>query len=160
MNRLLPAAAAHEAFFHDWVRIQEERLREVEERFAPLRLLTAPLQDDEVTGLERLAELGRLIFADVEPEAVLSTARRVRFARSGSTYTVHLPLPGARPDALEVSKLEDELLVRAGAHRRALKLPRRIAGLAIRSARLDGPELVVTFEREAGAAPTPALAEH
>ena len=59
MNRVLPDEAAGEAFFQEWFRLQQERRREVEECFAPHPLLVAPLQDDEVTGLERLSRARR-----------------------------------------------------------------------------------------------------
>jgi hypothetical protein len=49
-----------------------------------------------------------------------------------------------------VAKLDDELTITAGLRRRQLKLPRRIAPLALASARLEGPTLVVRFARPAG----------
>ncbi|MCZ6784190.1 MAG: ArsA family ATPase [Proteobacteria bacterium] len=151
MNRLLPDAVAEEEFFRDWFRIQEERTREVAEYFAPLHLLRAPLQDDEVTGLERLADHGRGLFAEVEPDAVLCSAPRVRFARSAAGYRAHLPLPGACADDLDVAVVEDELVVRAGGRRRALLLPHRMASLQVSGARLRDGELVVSFAGSPGA---------
>jgi arsenite-transporting ATPase len=68
MNRVLPEAAAGEAFFRDWWQLQEERRLEVEELFAPHPVLVAPLQDDEVTGLERLALHGERLFDGREPD--------------------------------------------------------------------------------------------
>ena len=111
--------------------------------------LVAPLQRDEVTGLERLAEHGRAVFADAEPDAVLSRAPRVRYEREGSEYRVVVPLPGADPDRLDVVKIDDELTITAGLRRRSLKVPRRIAPLSLASARLEGSSLVVSFSRAA-----------
>jgi arsenite-transporting ATPase len=88
MNRVLPDEAAAEAFFGDWSRLQQERRREVEECFAPHPLLVAPLQDDEVTGLERLSRLGAQLFGGLEPGALLSRAERVRFEREGRVRTI------------------------------------------------------------------------
>jgi arsenite-transporting ATPase len=152
MNRMLPDAAAAEEFFRDWSGLQEERRREVAELFAPLPLLVAPLQYDEVTGLERLAEHGRRIFARAEPDAVLSRAARVRFEREGSEYRAVVPLPGADPDRLDVVKIDDELTITTGLRRRSLKVPRRIAPLPLTSARLEGSSLVVNFSRDSGGA--------
>ena len=147
MNRLLPEAAVSEAFFADWGRLQEERLREVEALFAPLPVLPAPLQDDEVTGLERLAAHGAALFRERAPEAVLSRAPRVEFEREEGGYVVSLPLPNADPALLDVAKVDDELVVRAGPLRRALRLPRRIAPLNLAGARLAGDRLRVRFVR-------------
>jgi arsenite-transporting ATPase len=147
MNRMLPEAAVSEAFFSDWGRLQAERLREVEALFAPLPVLPAPLQDDEVTGVERLAAHGAELFRAHEPDARLSSAPRVCFERTAEGYHVSLPLPQADPKALEVTKLEDELFVRAGPVRRVLALPRRIAPCDLAGARLSGGRLLVRFAR-------------
>lgn len=152
LNRMLPEAAAGEEFFGDWCRLQQERRREVSELFAPLPVLVAPLERDEVTGLERLAEHGRRIFAGAEPDAVLSRVARVRFERKGSEYRAVVPLPGADPGRLDVVKIDDELTITAGLRRRSLKVPRRIAPLALASARLEGSSLVVSFSRSAAGA--------
>lgn len=147
MNRMLPEAAVSEAFFHDWGRLQAERLREVEALFAPLPVLPAPLQDDEVTGVERLAAHGAELFREREPDAVLSRAPRIAFERAADGYVVSLPLPGADPRTLDVTKVEDELVVRAGAVRRSVALPRRIAPCDLSGARLEGDRLRVRFAR-------------
>ena len=152
MNRLLPSEATREEFFRDWGRLERERCREVEEAFAPLRLLRSPLREDEVVGIEPLSELGHAIFEDADPAAVLSRAPRLRFAREASGYRVHLPLPGARSDALDVAMVEDDLVVRAGGRRRALKLPPRIAQLPLSRARLHDGELIVSFSADAAGA--------
>jgi len=145
LNRLLPEAAAGEPFFRERARLEAERRREVEELFAPLPVLAAPLQDDEATGLERLAAHGRRIFAGVEPDAVLCASERVRFERDAGEYVARLPLPGADPARLDVAKVEDELTITTGLRRRSLKLPRRLARLDLASARLEGPSLRVAF---------------
>jgi arsenite-transporting ATPase len=149
MNRLLPDAAAGEHFFQDWGKLQRDRRREVEELFAPLPLLPAPLARDEVTGLEKLLEHGARIFAEVEPGAVLSRSPRVRYAREGEDYTAIVPLPGADPARLDVAKVDDELTITTGVRRRLLKLPRRMAPLELAATRLEGPSLVVRFVRPA-----------
>jgi len=151
MNRLLPDAAEEEAFFRDWLRLQEERRREVEETFAPLPVLAAPLQDDEVTGIPRLSDHGRRIFETVEPDALLSRAPRIRFERSGADYRAIVPLPRAERGRLDVVKIHDELTITAGLRRRSLKLPRRIVPLPVAGAKLEGAFLVVRFARDAAA---------
>jgi len=75
-------------------------------------------------------------------------SRRVRFARDATGYRVDLPLPHAERAALDVSKLEDELVVRSAGRRRALKLPRRLAALSLASARFEHDVLVVRFGTE------------
>jgi arsenite-transporting ATPase len=152
MNRVLPEAAAGEEFFREWGRVQGERCHEVADLFAPLPLLVAPLRREEVTGLERLAEHGRQIFADAEPDAVLSRAPRIRFEREDSEYRALVPLPGADADHVDVVKVDDEVTITTGLRRRSFKVPRRIAPLQLASAKLEGSCLVVSFRRDAAGA--------
>jgi len=149
MNRLLPDEVAREHFFQHWSRLQEERFREVEEVFAPLPVLRAPLLADQVTGCERLAELGRHLFAKAEPGDVFSKSARVRFGRDGVGYFAQVPLPNASGDDLDVVVVDDELIITAGARRRFLRLPRRVARRRVLSAKLDAGTLTVHFSMTA-----------
>jgi len=150
MNRLLPPEAAAEPGFAEWGRVHAERLAEVEALFPGLPILRAPLAPDEVTGPAALAAHGAVLHgaADAarDPAARLADPPRLRFARRADAqgaFAVELPLPGARGEELDVAKLDDALLVRTGALRRAIPLPRRLARLSLASARLDGGRLVV-----------------
>jgi arsenite-transporting ATPase len=125
MNRLLPEAAA------------------------PVPVLAAPLEEDEIAGIEQLTAHGERIFADAAPDAVLSKAPRVCFTRAGAEYLAIVPLPNADPHQLGVVKVADELTITTGSRRRSLKLPRRFASLHLTAARLDGPSMKVAFSREA-----------
>jgi arsenite-transporting ATPase len=145
MNRVLPPGAADEAYFQEWSKLQEERLREVRAHFAPHPVLVAPLQEEEVTGLERLSRLGAQLFGSAEPDAKLSSHERVRFRRDQGELVVFVPLPGVDADALGVAKADDELTITAGTRRRSLKLPRRMARLDVAGARLEGRSLRVSF---------------
>lgn len=152
MNRLLPEAAVNEEFFREWGRVQETMHEEVVRHFAPLRVLRAPLAQDEVIGLESLAAHGDALFADCQPDDILSEVPRVHFTRSADGYCVSLPLPGAVQEELDVAVVEEELVVRAGSRRRALILPRRVAPLPLRGARLSEGVLTVSFGPPAGSA--------
>jgi arsenite-transporting ATPase len=151
MNRILPDAAAEEDFFRDWARVQRERLAEVKELFAPLPVLTAPLQDDEVTGLDRLAEHASRLFGAVAPDAVLCAAPRIRFEAEKGGYRVEVPLPHAESRQLEVAKIDDALVIGTGTRRRSLPLPRRIARLELSRASLRNHSLVAHFTSTPGA---------
>jgi arsenite-transporting ATPase len=149
VNRLLPDAALAEEFFHSFGRMQAERVAEVESWFSPLPVFRAPLQDDEVVGLERLAAHGRALFGAASPDAVLSRAQPVRFARERGAYWVRVPMPGVDPARLDVAMVAGDLVISTPARRRRLSLPRRFAPLELRAARVDNGTLHVRFERDA-----------
>jgi arsenite-transporting ATPase len=145
MNRLLPEGAADEAYFRDWGRLQAERLAEVEARFAPLPVLRAPLAPDEVIGVPALARHGEALFGERAPDAVLCRERGLRFVRTKAGVRATLPLPEAHADALDVVKLEGELVITTGEQRRALPLPRHVVPLALARARLRDGTLTLDF---------------
>jgi arsenite-transporting ATPase len=160
MNRLLPPEAAAEPGFADWARVHAERLAEVEALFPGLPILRAPLAQDEVTGAAALAAHGATLYGTTDgpeglrggdPAARLADPPRLRFSRrpdARGAFAVELPLPHARREDLDVAKLDDALLVRAGSLRRAIPLPRRLARLSLASATLDAGRLVVRLAPE------------
>ncbi|MCP5069331.1 MAG: TRC40/GET3/ArsA family transport-energizing ATPase [bacterium] len=146
MNRLLPEEAAAEPFFAEWVRQQAARRSEVAGLFSPLPILEAPLQHDEVTSLERLRAHGRDLFGDQAPEALLSTEPGLEFKREDPGYLLRLPLPNARAEDLDVSRIGAQLVVRTGALRRPIPLPRHLLGLDVSGARCRDGILEVHFQ--------------
>jgi arsenite-transporting ATPase len=145
MNRLLPEVAAEEPHFRDWVRIQAARCAEVEELFSPLRVLHAPLREDEVTGLAALTAHGSELFGELRPEAILTRAPSLRFRRHDDGYCMTLPLPHARREAIDVAKVDGQLVLRVGSRSRSLALPRHLAGLPLAGASLQAGRLRVRF---------------
>jgi arsenite-transporting ATPase len=148
MNRLLPEGAADEAYFRDWGRLQAERLAEVEARFAPLPVLRAPLAPDEVIGVAALERHGEALFTGCAPDAILCRSGGIRFTRTKTGVRATLPLPEARAEDLDVTKLEGELVIATGSQRRALPLPRHVVPLALARARLHEGTLTVDFRAE------------
>jgi arsenite-transporting ATPase len=151
MNRLLPEDAGREEFFRERYALEAERRQEVEALFAPLPVLMAPLRDDEVTGVERLAVHGRELFATVDPDAVLCQSARVTYDRDGAGVVATLPLPGADIAHLDVVKVEDELTITVGLRRRIIVLPRSVANLEVESAALQDGALKIRFAAPEGA---------
>jgi arsenite-transporting ATPase len=154
MNRLLPPEAAAEPHFAEWARVAEERVAEVQTLFPGLPVLRGPLARDEVIGIDALAAHGARLFGALDPAARLANPPRLRFARRADAsghFRIDLPLPHASREHLDVAKLDDALLIRTGAWRRAIPLPRRLARLSLHSARLDAGQLVVRLAPAAAA---------
>ena len=159
MNRLLPEDAGREAFFRERYALEAERRREVEVLFSPLPVLAAPLRDDEVTGVERLAAHGRELFATLDPDSVLCRSARVSYDRDGDAVVATIPLPGADVEHLDVVKVEDELTITVGLRRRMIVLPRSVARLEVASAALRNGALQVRFAPQGGPAANEVAAQ-
>jgi arsenite-transporting ATPase len=143
-NRILPAEV-QDAFFDTWKEQQAGYLEVVRESFAPMPILPVPLLEGEVVGLERLRELGRLVYGAEDPTRVFFQGRAQRVEKVDGVYVLSIPLPFATKGEIALYQAGDELTVQVGAHRRNLILPRVLVGLESAGARLEGDTLKIRF---------------
>ena len=143
-NRVIPAAV-HDAYFENWKAIQEKYSHAVEEAFSPLPILTVPLMDSEVVGLERLRQMGQLVYGEQDPAAIFYKGKRHSIRKEGDRYVLALELPFISKDALILTRSGDELIVHIGNQKRTIVLPRVVLDLDVESAKAEGGEVRVVF---------------
>ncbi len=143
-NRVLPAEV-RDTWFDEWHAAQTQLLHEIMEYFAPVPVKQVPLFAHELLGLERLQKLAELLYpAGEDPAAVTRTTKAYRFdKREDGVYEVSLDLPFAAKGEIGVFKKGDELVITIGGFRRHVGLPRAMAELAPRRARLTERSLKV-----------------
>jgi len=151
-NRLLPDAVT-DPWFKAWKDAHAEHLSAIEEGFSPLPVLRAELAPEELVGVERLRTFGDLLYGDLDAAAVLHQGEPLTVDRRGDDLVLSLELPFAAQDELELGRIEDELLVRVGPHRRGIVLPDSLKRRAVSAAKMVGDRLEVTFVTEEGAHP-------
>ncbi len=147
-NRIIPPSV-QDAYFDNWKAIQEKYSRAVEEAFAPLPILPVPLMDNEVVGLERLRQLGQLVYGDRDPAAVFYKGARHTVRKEDGRYILLLKLPFVSKEALKLTRSGDELVVHIGNQKRNIVLPRVVAGLDVESAKAEEGEVRVVFAPKA-----------
>ena len=69
----------------------------------------------------------------------------MRFERDERGSRLRLPLPGLDPKTLEVSRVEDELVVGIAGHRRKIALPVGFSKLEVNRVAYREEHLVVSF---------------
>ncbi len=143
-NRVLPAEV-RDAWFDEWHAAQTQLLGEITEYFAPVPVKQVPLFAHELLGMERLQKLAELLYpAGEDPAAVTRTTKAYRFdKREDGAYEVSLELPFAAKGDIGVFKKGDELVITIGGFRRHIGLPRSMAELTPRRARLAERSLKV-----------------
>jgi arsenite/tail-anchored protein-transporting ATPase len=146
LNRIIPDSVA-DTYFADWKQTQSRHRAMVEERFAPVPIKELPLFRDEVVGLERLREMGDVLFGDEDPAQVYFRGRTQSVERTASGFILDLPLPFVQKGEVNLVRLGDELMVHVGQHRRSIILPRALVGLETRGASFEGESLRIRFER-------------
>ena len=148
VNRSLPQTVDGR-FLSGWVEAQRRYRDMVQEAFAPLPILELPLSENEIVGRRRLLDAARLLYGDRDPTARLFSGVPQKVERKGKRYVLTLAAPFTERGKVDISQKGDDLMVRVGAFKRNLALPRTLAGLQATGAHLDGERLLITFSREA-----------
>ena len=145
-NRIIPDDVT-DPYFKAWRQAQDRHYSEVEEGFAPLPILRAPLMDQEVVGLTMLERFGRTIYGENDPTEITFRGRIQSVEQIEGGYMLFLAAPFAEKDALDLVQVGDELVVKIGNQRRNILLPRVLIGLEIAEAKLEDNELRVRFAK-------------
>ncbi|MFQ6098348.1 MAG: ArsA family ATPase [Armatimonadota bacterium] len=144
-NRQMPAAVT-DPYFEEWKRVQAEHMEEIRSAFAPLPVLTVPLMRSEIVGMERLREMGRAIYGDRDPTAVMCDETPVKIeVGEGDEHLLKLKLPFATKEKIELLKRGADLTITANGQRRNVLLPYALARMETRGARFEDDWLVVRF---------------
>jgi arsenite/tail-anchored protein-transporting ATPase len=144
-NRVFPAAV-HDEYFAAWKDIQRKYLALIEESFSPLPIRRVPLFDQEVVGPAMLERMGEALFGNDNPSAIFYSGAAQTIEKLADDYILTVPLPLAAKEAIDLTRLGDELIVRIGNQRRNLILPHVLIDRDVADARLDNGELRVVFK--------------
>ena len=144
VNRLLPQEVT-DPWFERWKALQAEHLKTVEQGFAGVPILKAPLFDEEVVGLDALDRLAGAVYADRAADAVYRQTEPLRFDRTDEGYTMSLTLPFVGKGEVDVFRAGDELHVKVGSHHRSILLPAALARCEVAGAGVAQETLQVRF---------------
>jgi arsenite/tail-anchored protein-transporting ATPase len=142
-NRVLPERV--DAYLAPLREAQQRYLPEVRDTFAPVPVATVPMLSDEVLGIERLRQLGRLLFGDRDPTRFFYRGRPYQVRRDGEDFLLTLELPFTSREDVELSRHGDELVLQVGGWRRTLLLPRVLLDASAAGARMEEGRLKVRF---------------
>ena len=134
-------------YLHSWRRIQAGYMRVVEESFSPVPIFRAPYFKQEVVGIDMLKAMAQALFGSEDPTRIFYRSSGHYVEKVGDDYVLHIPLPFASKENIELSKVGEELVVRIGNQRRNIFLPRALVGLEVLGARLEEGTLHVIFAR-------------
>jgi len=147
-NRVLPDDVKW-LYFKRWYEAQQRYAPMVEEAFSPIPVLKAPFFDQEVVGIERLTELGRRLYGDIDPTIHFYHGRPYSVTRDGDQFVMSVELPFAMKEAIKLTRHADEIIIEVGTWRRNFVLPRVLVEAPTLGAKFDDHILKIRF-----AAPT------
>jgi len=146
VNRVFPAAT--EAYFKGWRNKQERYIQQAEEYFKPVPIFKAELFPDEILGKEAIKELAETIYGDSDATQVYYREMPYDLIKKDGTYEVSMKLPFVSRQDVELHRVADELVVRIGAFKRHILLPRQAAASDAAAAHFEGDRLIIVLGRK------------
>ena len=143
-NRVLPREASS-PYFDKWLEIQAGHMKAARDAFEPLPVLTARLFDREMVGIDLLDELGRSVFGEADPTAVMYKERPIEVKKEGKGYAMYIRLPFAEKEKIQVVARGEDLVVQVDNQRRHILLPRTLASRRLLGAAFSDQRLRVGF---------------
>lgn len=143
-NRVLPDSVT-DPYFAALKDAQARYGKMIEESFAPVPIFKVPFFDQEVVGVDMLHRLSEALYGDQDPSRVLYNGSPQEIKKAGKGYVMKLKLPFASKSDVHLTRAGDELAISVGNFRRNAILPRSLASLEVKKARMEDGNLVVNF---------------
>jgi arsenite-transporting ATPase len=144
VNRVIPDDVV-DPWFDRWKARQAEHLAAIADGFGDVPLLTAPLFDDEVVGIDRLEALGAAVYGDAKPHEVLHVGSPLTFEPTDAGWQLTVALPFVAKGEVDAFARADELYVKVGTHTRSILLPTALRRCEVTGAGLRDGRLQVDF---------------
>ena len=125
--------------------MQAPYLRDIHSMFDPIPILQVHQFPEEVVGLERLRVMGGQMHATSEPAERLIDYKPYEIAEVKGGFEFRIPAPFLEKSNASLIRRGDELVIRMGAARRNIVLPRVLARMTHSGARLEDGQLRIRF---------------
>jgi len=145
-NRIIPDEVG-DRYFDSWKESQSRYMQTIDEGFAPLPILNAPLFDREMVGIPMLKLMGEAVFGDDDPAKLFFKGSAQELKKEDGRYVLTLPLPFLDKGDISLVRSGNELIVQAGKHKRNIFLPHILTGLSHTKAKFEDNELRIEFEK-------------
>jgi arsenite-transporting ATPase len=147
MNRVLPAKI-RDSYFEAWQESQKRYMDLAEHYFSPIPIFPVNLFKGEVLGYESLKLLAEEVYQNRNPLERFFDGQPYDLTKEDGTYCLKIKLPFAGKENIELNKVSDELIVRIGAFKKHVLLPRQVAAAKSVTARMEQEHLFVCFKGE------------
>lgn len=144
INRILPEAV-DDGYFAKWKETQDLYIKKTEQLFSPIPILKVPMLSDQVVGMTELSKLAKEIYGGLNPEQILYAETPYAFRKVKEDYFLDIKVPFLTKKEVELSKCNEELIVRIGGFKRHVLLPRNIATRKPSGAKIESDKIVIKF---------------
>jgi arsenite-transporting ATPase len=126
VNRVFPDEVEG-TYFGPWRDRQAAQLEKVEAGFAPVPILTARFFDREVLGEEMHGLLGKELFGERDPAAILHEGMARELSTDESGTVIRIAAPFVEKNEISLQQAGEELVVTIGDTKRTIMLPSGLA---------------------------------
>jgi arsenite-transporting ATPase len=105
---------------------------------------------DQVVGKKQLSNLAKKIYGRSSPEKILYAHPPYAFRKVQEDYFLDIKIPFLTRKEVELSKRNEELIVRVGGFKRHVLLPRNIAAREPSGAKVERDKVVIKFGGDHG----------
>jgi arsenite-transporting ATPase len=144
INRILPEAV-EDGYFARWKGTQDRYIKKTEQLFSPIPILKVPMLSDQVVGMRDLSKLAKEIYGSFNPEQILHAETPYTFRKVKGDYFLDIKIPFLTKKEVELSKRNEELIIRIGGFKRYVMLPRNIATREPSGAKIERNKIVIKF---------------
>jgi arsenite-transporting ATPase len=144
VNKLFPVEL-EDGYFKKWRRLQQEQMKLLHQSFLDTRIISIRHYENEPIGVERLEEMGKDIYGELDPAAVLSNVNTVTFKKQNGRVVLSIVLPGLDKASIDVGRKDNDLLISAEGYSRVFSLPDTLANIEIDKAEYDENRLNIRF---------------
>ncbi|MCR4691136.1 MAG: ArsA family ATPase [Lachnospiraceae bacterium] len=142
VNHIYPEQAM-EGYFDKWIKKQEEGLLQIEESFSEVPKFRVELLPGELRTLEVLSRVGKTLFGQQDPNAVLF--REDIYVTDPAENTLRVYLPFAGKDELVLKQDKNELILGVWNEQRRFPVPAAFVGKDIAGAKFAEGYLTIRF---------------
>lgn len=140
VNKVFPPNAGE--FFSDWIKMQEEYIRQIRESF-PVPIVYVSFQRSEIVG-EKLYELAESVF-NFDPTKRLISEKPIKIEKDGESFVLRIRAPFLRKEEISIYRRGDELIVIAGQWKRTIYLPQALSLRDTVGASFNNNEIQIRF---------------
>jgi arsenite-transporting ATPase len=144
VNKLFPAEL-ETGYFQKWRHLQQEQMKQLHQSFLNTRIISIRHYENEPIGAECLEKMGREIYGELDPAAVLSNVNTVTFKKQNGRVVLSIVLPGLDKASIDVGRKDNDLLISAEGYSRVFSLPDTLANVDIDKAEYDENRLNIRF---------------
>jgi arsenite-transporting ATPase len=147
VNRVIPENVTDD-YFKVWKDIQKKYRAEIQESFSPVPIYYAPLFETEVVGTQMLNRMAAKVFGEENPVEIKFDGRTQQVEKDGEDYILSIAMPFVEKSDLALNQKGDQLIIKAGAIKRSITLPRTLLNFTVKKAVFEKDILKIRFGGE------------